>query len=384
MATGVAIGTIVPDTQLGGSTVITGAEGRQIRICRVLCIFFMMGVHVYPGAGQPSYVMTGPAAELGLVWVDFLGRISVAALSFISGYLLVATRTREETVGRYAGRRFRTVYVPMLVWNAVFVVILVADVWLRGTERPFVANMAEGDPTLWAARLLGVTGHTANFSLFFIRDLFVASLLALVLLPAIRIAPAIVILVAVLGTLADAFEPVVFRAPILLFVLLGAAAAAGGLRLEVLSRPRVALPAVLGCVVVLLLLPELGLGEVLTARADDCLRRVLLSFLILMATAAMVTGPLYRPLAAVERDIFLVYLMHLPFMGLLWAVWTEIGLTAIGSEYLIFFVGAHFAAIAAGLALGRLLDRGPVWLQTLLRGKVSRAARDARPRSAHP
>ena len=88
-------------------------ESTQIRNSRVPCIFFMMSVHVNPGLHTASVISTGSFAGLGAIWVDLLGRASVAALSFISGYLLIRTAS-GRTLTTVARRRFQTLIIPML------------------------------------------------------------------------------------------------------------------------------------------------------------------------------------------------------------------------------------------------------------------------------
>ena len=62
-----------------------------IRVLRVLCIFFMMSVHLVPGASGVSFVTGGAGRAIGEIWLGFLGRASVATLSLVSGFLLVSS-----------------------------------------------------------------------------------------------------------------------------------------------------------------------------------------------------------------------------------------------------------------------------------------------------
>ena len=133
---------------------VSGSESAQIGICRVLCIFFMMSVHVSPGLGQASLVSTGSLAWLGTLWGDFLGRASVAALSFISGYLLIRTAA-EAPLASVARRRFRTLVVPMLSWTLIFCLLRIGKATALGTpeeirssEDPVVKGFIEGRPEL--------------------------------------------------------------------------------------------------------------------------------------------------------------------------------------------------------------------------------------------
>ena len=214
------------------------AERRQIQVCRVFCIFFMMSVHVHPGAGNPSILSDGASfALLGTIWSDTLGRASVAALSFISGYLLWR-KAAGRSFGAVARDKARSLLVPMLVWNLVFVGLIVGRFLLTGRHGdaghdPFAA----GADTL--SLLTGLDGETANRSLFFPRDLFVASLMVHLLGPLLRRQPvpllAAIALVAVLDSRRAADVPRLF---ILLFVAAGTVTAQRGWHLDTLFVPR--------------------------------------------------------------------------------------------------------------------------------------------------
>lgn len=139
-------------------------EWGQIELTRVTCILLMMSVHVNPGELNPSFVNDGPAAWLGWLMIDVLGRASVAGLSFISGYLLF--RSIDRPLATIASGKFRSIIVPMLFWNALFVAAILMQSWVIGRPDADVERLS-GD---WLAGLTGITGPTANVSLFFLRD----------------------------------------------------------------------------------------------------------------------------------------------------------------------------------------------------------------------
>lgn len=61
---------------------------RAIKICRVLCIFFMTYVHVNPGLPAWQGDIPQTTAVLGYGLSEVLGRSSVPALSILGGYSL--------------------------------------------------------------------------------------------------------------------------------------------------------------------------------------------------------------------------------------------------------------------------------------------------------
>lgn len=347
-------------------------ESTQIRICRILCIFFMMSVHVNPGLSNPSLVSTGSLALVGAVWGDFLGRASVAALSFISGYLLIRTAS-EKSLAVVARRRFQTLIVPMLTWNLIFCLLQVGKALLL--HKPDESVLFQPGTDLVAA-LTGLTGPTANLSLFFLRDLFVSALLVQLLRPALAAWPLAVVAAAAVVAVFDLAAPLVFRPSILFFVAAGAAWAMRGETLAGWLTPRavavavaVILAGVAGMALLVRMVPaDAGLAPVVALQ--DLLRRALLVVLVLGVSAALTGTRAGGRLVPLERRIFETYLLHVPLIGMLWVPWTRLVGGPQDPSYLLFFLLAPVVAIAGGFALGALCDRLPPPLQTLLRGKV--------------
>jgi hypothetical protein len=344
-------------------------ESTQIRICRVLCIFFMMSVHVSPGLGQASVVSTGGLAWVGMLWGDLLGRASVAALSFISGYLLIRTAS-ERPVAEVARRRFRTLVVPMLVWNLAYCLLQLGEAVALGRPDASVLLRPGGD---LLAALTGLTGPTANLSLFFLRDLFVSALLVQLARPALTAAPWPVLGAIALVTVFDLAEPLVFRPSILFFLAAGAVYA---MRSETLSDrltgravATVAIVCAAGLLLTSRLAPE-GIGP--TRELEDLLRRTILVVLALVASAGLAGTRAAGWFLPPERRIFETYLLHVPLIGVLWLPWTVLVGGPDEASYLLFFLLAPVAAVAAGMGFGALCDRLPAPAQMLLRGKVRR------------
>lgn len=349
-------------------------ESLQIRIARVICIVLMMSVHVNPGPGQPSAVTTGAYAWLGDIWIDILGRASVAALSFVSGYLLIRT-AEGVTLPALARRRFATLIVPMLVWNLIFCAMLVAKVWLVGGV---IGNdFVTGGAGLIAA-LTGLTGPTANLSLFFLRDLFVTALIVHLLRRPLIQFPIGGLAIAAVVALFDLAEPLVFRPAILFFVAAGAVWAGHAARLPTQIGPRM-LAAGLGVIAALALVQASGLDATGPGReAVDILRRVLLAGAVLTLAATLAGTAAGQRIAWLERRIFETYLLHVPLIGTLWVAWTVIVGPAEANSYVLFFLITPVVALVAGQIFGALADWLPAPLQRSLRGRA--ASPRARPR----
>lgn len=358
---------------------MTQRDSRQIEFLRVFCILAMMWVHVSPGLSRPTVVNGGEFAAVGLFLGDTLGRISVSLLSFISGYLFW-TRARALPLGTVAWRRFESVLIPALVWSAIYLVLAAAKVWLTGISATVFERT---DLSFWDGinAWAGITGPTANVSLFFLRDLFVATLILRVAVPVIDRAPYAVLVAALfMGVIGDRLQPLIFRSGILQFVLIGASMARLEVSLAALSRPSVGLA--FGYLFVLagwgLAAVEDG-GRLEALQLPLLLRRLGIGLLALSLTSALTWALAREGRPSLGRATFLAYLLHMPLIGILWVVW----LRQVGNEtepsYLVFYLVTPFAALLVGYALDTLLDAAPPTIQLALRGKV----RARRRRSPH-
>ena len=149
---------------------------------------------------------------------QLLGRASVAALSFISGYLLIRTASGRSLTS-VARRRFQTLIIPMLTWNLIFCILQIGKVVITGKADDSI--LLRPDSNLLAA-LTGLTGPPANLSLFFLRDLFVSALLIQAVRPILNARAWLVLGVLAVVTVFDLAAPVIFRPSILFFVAAGA------------------------------------------------------------------------------------------------------------------------------------------------------------------
>ena len=330
-------------------------ESLQIELVRVLCILCMMWVHVSPGFSFETYVNGGPMNVVGLFLGRTLGRISVTTLSFISGYLF--WRTAAYRPWRPVLRRILAgLFLPFLVWSALFLLLAFFREQFIGQPSTALERVAPGFWGLlnaWA----GLTGPTANLSLFFIRDLIVASLILRLSVPLVARQPAVAVgLALIVATVLPQTAPVLFRPNILLFMVLGAVAAREGASISSLSRPRYALVGGLLLTLLTVLMAKSGLTERLGIdSAHDLLRR-----------------DWTATIARLGRHGFLAYLMHAPLAGSFWVLWRAAIGDANDSSYLLFYLGTPPLCLALAAGLGCFLDNRSQPLQLLLRGKIYR------------
>lgn len=148
----------------------------RVRVARPLCIFFMIWVHVNPGVAEfaPGEHGLGFADWYRFYFADGVGRTSIGLLAIVSGFLAIST-ARVFPFGRFTMKRFRSLFIPMVVWSAI---LLIA--YLAGEQvKPGYLEQQVGEPWSWAHVpdwLFGLTDHPANFPLGFLRDLFICAL----------------------------------------------------------------------------------------------------------------------------------------------------------------------------------------------------------------
>lgn len=329
----------------------------------------MMYVHVSPGLSQASIVSGGSFNWLEDTLGNNLGRASVATLSLISGYLLVRTAASLPVL-LVARRRFRTLLVPMLVWNLIYCLLVWGKVVFLGYASD---NALVGESKDLLAMLTGLTGPTANLSLFFLRDLFVSLIVVRLILQWLRRFPVLIMMVFGAATLLDWLEPVIFRPSILFFVCAGAVYAQRASDLTGWLTPKILALVGVSMAVGLFLLRNTHAS--VASEAEDLMRRVLLIFLTLMVCSYLVGTRAGGWLAEFEPRIFETYLMHVPLISILWMPWSAYIGGAQDYSYTLFFLSMPVVAMGAGQILGALIDGRPPVIQMMLRGKNRNAWR---------
>lgn len=347
----------------------------QIEVVRVFCILTMMWVHVSPGLAIPSVVNGGSFDWLGRFLGHSLGRVSVTTLSFISGYLLWQTRRTRRALA-IVGRRAVTVVLPMLVWSAIFIILAVGKERIIGHRSSALEGVTGGWLGL-ANAWTGLAGPMANESLFFLRDLFVATILLVLVGLLFDRWPALIVALALMLALGHWAEPLIFRPSILFFMALGAWAESCGQSFERLSRPVWALGAGVALLLSAVLMSHLPLepGSPMLG-AIDLLRRASIGAFVLVMTRTGMRLMDLRPVARWGRHSFLAYLSHATLIGVLWIGWTDRIGTERDQSYLVFYLGVPALCFATAVIIGRLLDDRPAAAQLLLRGPVHGASDD--------
>ncbi len=177
------------------NTPVARDRNNRIVLVRLLCIFGMIYVHVplmesanLAGGGSGFSVFELLRALL----VDGYGRTSACLLSIVSGFLVAKTLAgNAPRYGQFFKRRFRSIYVPMVVWGIVTVLVFS---FVSMVQTTFLSN-ACGGKNVWSIDCVNVVLHFNAIStgptmhLAFLRDLFVCMLLAPILIVIMRHIP---------------------------------------------------------------------------------------------------------------------------------------------------------------------------------------------------
>ncbi len=356
-----------------------------IRIARVVCIFFMIFVHVNPGTAHFMPDEAGIRVFDGVRFfvVDSLGRASVALLSVVAGYLGVLSLRRESHLV-FLRKKVRSLVLPLLLWNMIFISMVFVGAKLSAgyVQQSFGGDVTPGRlPNL----LLSFTTTPANEPLGFLRDVFVCALLTPLLLFAVRRDNRLFLgTVFGLTTLA-VFTPFLLTPSILTLYAVGVYIAERG------RMPRPGLGLSLAAFAAFLVL-----GAVLSWRdmtsdeaAAGALTWLEAGFNAIRLPAALAFWSLALQLqrmrvgawiAKLEPYVFTAFCAHLLITTLVWAGWQHLLGDYYDPAYPLFFLGMPVFVMACAVVGSHKLNYWTPWLYSLLnggRGLVSARGRRA-------
>ena len=338
------------------------SDARQsdaIRLSRLICILGVVYAHAWTGLDGGSLIQAASTGQglLRIAVVEVFGRSAVPLLGLIAGWLAAGSAARRP-YGAFLAGKARTLLVPMVLWNAIAIVIVCGAVALGLILGPTPSSVWWVLDELFCL----ATPNDINVQTPFLRDLFVC----MAAVPLLARAPRWILFAAIVGALAWAVSgiasPVLLRPPILLYVLVGVAirrmdlaAAVGATRLAVLAPPFVLLAAL-----AIWLEAGGGAGRLLApamAGGLDVLLRLTAAALFWALAWRLAGSVRARPLLRLEPYAFLLFCDHLILM---WLGGPLIGAVTgpLGSPlYPIFLLLQPVLALAATVALGQALAR---------------------------
>lgn len=335
----------------------------QIQFCRILCIYFMIVVHIPPWlehANIPAFF-----EPIKIFYYNIFGRSSVTALSCISGFLIYFTITKTDWLNVVVSR-FKSIVVPMAFWN--FVTILFAFIVLYALSKPLPASRLVMDSSPFEVLVNGIfslNNKPAAGSLAFLRDLFVCALLSFPLLVLIKRFSWLVLIAAVIVHLTISFQPLVFRGTILIAFITGLTIArrVGHLKISNFLR----LLYILSLIVIFLI----EFSNTSQFYLYNEFKRLTLSLVLIDLSYLLTKFGKFKCLLRFAPTTFLVYLTHEIAFMMLWGGWVLVFGKEITPLYLFFFFCIPilwFLFISASL---QLIKYFPLYLQVLIKGKSS-------------
>lgn len=361
------------------------ASSLQIKYCRILCIYFMTMVHMPPGLDAFS-AFPFPLFVSKLVTSDILGRASVTALSFISGYLIYHS-LQESSWAMLARRRFVNLVMPMAVWNTVLIALGLLFLLVLGMEMQVVRGLRDLPlARILTDRILALNNRGATTSLNFLRDTFACVLLAWPLAWAIRRFSWMVVLALIAIDLTFGFQPIVYRGIILIAFATGIAYAQSLGSLAHISRLRYPALAALLAVAAIETTSHLGYGVDYTFPGYEFLKRLVVSVVMIDVAQLLANSSLPRALIdRIDRSTYFIFLAHNVAFLLFWGAWQLVFGRSLEGPYLVFYLGAPLLWVALAVASAPGIARLPASLQILIQGKAGQSARRATvPRGTAP
>ncbi|PNU06299.1 acyltransferase family protein [Novosphingobium guangzhouense] len=345
-----------------------------IRIARVICIAGIVYVHAWTGlSGYDLELARGtPQETFRWILMEGFGRSAVPLLGLISGWL-VAGSSRTRQWGPHVSRKARTILLPMVLWNALAVLLVSGAAVLFGLAAPVPQSWG------WLFEELMIVTHPPdiNVQMPFLRDLFLCMVIAPLL---VRVPSRVLLLLAMAAGTCHVFglgPPVILRASILMFFTLGIVA-----RRANLAERAAAWPAVIALAPFVVLMPlhlYVSIGDArpfddASTAAVDLAARVAASLAVwwlawrLVATRA---APLLR---RIEPYMFFYFCAHLI---LIWLFGPLIGkLTGkLGSPlYPVYLLAQPFLILGAVVAMAKALRKVAPGLAGVLSGGRLKAA----------
>ena len=328
-----------------------------IGVARVICLLGVVYVHAWTGLTGAALTASDGTPQGMLRWIlmELLGRSAVPLLGMIAGWLVVGS-VRGRTYGGFLAGKARTLILPMVLWNALAIVLVCGAVY---------AGLIKG-PLPWSWRwvvdelLCLVTPDDINVQMSFLRDLFVCMAAAPLLVRLPRWALIGVAAGVAAWAISGAAFPLLLRPQILLFFVGGMLVRGAGLEQRIAAWPILVLAApYAGLALAKIWLATAGAALTvahpwLMGALDIAMRTAAAAFFWSLAWRLAATRAA-APLLRVEPYVFLMFCAHLimiwlggPLIG---------GLTGpLGSPlYPVLLLLQPPLVLLASIGIGRLL-----------------------------
>jgi len=326
----------------------------RIQVLRVVLILGIVVLHTPPYVPIEE-VPREAFAVVKAFFQDALFRLSVPALSAISGYLLFRYQ-QDRDFPQLARKKSKSLLLPFLFWN-VPLASAIFFLQSHGVMLNVSPNLVEADFGGWMDALFAVNGEPVNYPLAFVRDILVACMIASILSSLFRRMPVFLAITVFLVSYTDLDGSIFLRADIATLFFVGGLLSVLDADVTLLDRWAIHLG---------LLLLLLCCIFVLVADSS------LLFWLRVIGVVCLwpVSGVLCRfiPTSLIERlgnVSFWIFCSHAPILALLWTVWQR---HMPDVAYPVFWVLAPIATVLLSVAAYGILRRILPGLASMLTG----------------
>lgn len=329
---------------------------KRLWITRYLMVMGIVILHLPPF--QPLRELgDSPFEWIKAFFTHGVFRATVPLLTVISGYLVFSSGLDLKPL-RLVQKKTQAILLPLILWNLPLVLLIFAIQKYNLSSHEFSANLYPIDLWQWLDALVGLQAAPANYPLFFLRDLFVLSLLAPLLGLMLRHSPYFGLL-AVLGVFYyDLDGPLISRNSMLVSYYIGGLAVFRQWNLTALDR-----------YAKWLLLAFLGLSAAMVVFQMDDRRffRLIAPLLLWPAMSLVMNHRLGDWIYRNAQFSFFTFLAHGPMLLVFWLGFQKF---LPDAPYAVFWLLTPPLTIGLCILLGRLFKhRIPVLASLALGGR---------------
>jgi hypothetical protein len=357
-------GKVDVDTKVDSQS--TAADSDIMQIARVLCIYFMIHVHLFPGFDV--IVLPEWLDPFRIIFADIFGRASVPLLSIISGYLAMSSFSKRG-YGGAIGRKALTLMSTLAMWNVLAIAMAVTAWHLVATQTDAYLELTSATlPQVVYSLLFSLDNGSLQVSHAFLRDLFMCfALMPIIQIYCERLNPLLGMALLCAFIYVVGIEPIIYRENILICFVAGIYLQQIGFKLSSIERwALLILPAFLFFAWI-----ELS-GRLEFYEFHDVVqlaKRFVVASTILLASTWLAKTFLRHFLLKVSQPVFLVFLCHNLVFGVIWTAWSMVMGREIDSTYAIYLFGAPLLTWLGAFVVYPYLLRLPTAVRIPLIGK---------------
>ena len=351
---------------------MTVTDSLAIKICRVICIFFMTYVHVNPGKANWTGDVSENLIQIGYILGDVLGIASVPALSVLGGFLAVAAYSRRGSWWLYIKERWQSLILPLITWNAIIIVLSLLIFFLTRAQTSITRHLMPFNqltPLIIIDRLTGYYYGSATTALNFLRDIFICSVLLPLLIKFIKKFGVAIIGIIWFAGLTIGFLPIIIRPNILIFFTAGVYFGLHNKNLTPSLECTFKLFAALFLAFLLVILIPTFWSSYSKNLSNTAFQLIIVCC-FLIGTVALSKSRIGKLIARLEPFAYLMFLSHATIMLVLWGIWQIFFGADLTWPYSVFFITAPFATLIVVIILHKVLANLPHSIQRIFNGKV--------------